>query len=150
MEAALKERIREILLPVLSRLGLEVFEIERAGKALRVILDREEGTVGIDDCAQVSAFLSHALDVEDLIRGAYHLEVSSPGLDRPIRSLDEFRRFIGRLCRLKLVKPDPAGHVIVGRILGADADRIHLEVPGEGERVVPYGNVARARLEVEF
>lgn len=150
MNAPLAERIREMLLPILTTLDLEVFEIERQGRALRVILDRRDGTVGIDDCAQVSSFLSHALDVEDLIPGSYQLEVSSPGLDRPLRSLEEFRRFTGRLCRVRLAQAEPEGHVVVGRIRGTEDESILLELPKDGERMIPYGNVVKARLEVEF
>jgi len=150
MESPLKERIREMLHPILTSLGLDLFEIERTGKILRVFVDRPDGAVGIEDCSRVSAFLSHALDVEDLIPGAYSLEVSSPGLDRPLRSLDDFRRFTGRLCRLKLVQPGPDGHVVVGRIAGIAGETITLALPGDGEREILYGNVAKARLEVEF
>lgn len=150
METPLTERIREILLPVLTPLELEVFGIERQGRVLRVTLDRHDGTVGIEDCTRVSEFLSHALDVEDLIPGSYQLEVSSPGLDRPLRSLEEFRRFAGRLCRLRLAEAEPGGHVVVGRIRGVEDGGIRLELPREGERVIPYGNVVKARLEVEF
>jgi ribosome maturation factor RimP len=150
MNTPLTERIREMLLPILAPLDLEVFEIERKGGVVRVILDRRDGAVGIDDCTQVSRFLSHALDVEDLIPGSYQLEVSSPGLDRPIRSLEEFRRFAGRLCRVRLAEAEPEGHVLVGRIRGAEGEHIRLELPQDGERTIPYGNVVKARLEVEF
>jgi ribosome maturation factor RimP len=150
MESPLKERIREMLRPILTSLELELFEVERTGRVLRVTVDRPGGTVGIEDCTRVSGFLSHALDVEDPIPGRYSLEVSSPGLDRPLRSLDEFRRFTGRLCRLKLVEPGPEGHVLVGRIAGTEGERIRLALPDGGEREVAYGNVAKARLEVEF
>jgi len=154
MESPLKVRIREMLQPILDSLGLELFEIERTGRILRVFLDRADGAVGIEDCSRVSAFLSHALDVEDLIPGAYSLEVSSPGLDRPLRGPDDFRRFAGRLCRLKLVQPVPEGHVVVGRIVatheGPDGTTVTLALPGGAERQIAYGNVAKARLEVEF
>lgn len=154
MESPLKERIREMLRPILTSLELDLFEVERSGRVLRVVVDRPGGTVGIEDCTRVSEFLSHALDVEDPIPGSYALEVSSPGLDRPLRSLDEFRRFTGRLCRLKLVEPGPEGHVLVGRIVGTGegtgGEVIRLALPGGGEREVAYGNVAKARLEVEF
>lgn len=154
MESPLKERIREMLRPILTSLDLELFEVERIGRILRVVVDRPDGTVGIQDCARVSQFLSHALDVEDPIPGKYSLEVSSPGLDRPLRSLEEFRRFTGRLCRLKLVEAGPDGNVVVGRIVGTEGgtagEVIRLALPDGGEREVAYGNVAKARLEVEF
>jgi ribosome maturation factor RimP len=150
METPLTRRVREVLAPILATRALEVFDIGWAGKALRVVVDSPDGTVGIDDCAAVSQFLSAALDVEDLIPGSYRLEVSSPGLDRPLRSPEEFRRFVGRLCRVHLVQADDGNHVVVGRIAGAGDDGVRLAVEGGAERDIAYGNVARARLEVEF
>jgi len=150
METPQTRRVREILTPILAARALEIFDVEWAGKALRVLVDRPDGTVGIDDCAAVSQFLSAALDVEDLIPGSYRLEVSSPGLDRPVRSLEEFRRFVGRLCRVHLVAAEDGNHVVVGRIAGAGDDRVRLALEGGAERDIAYGNVARARLEVEF
>lgn len=150
METPLTRRVREILTPILESQALEVFDVERVGKTLRVVVDRPDGTVGIDDCTAVSQFLSAALDVEDLIPGSYRLEVSSPGLDRPVRSLEEFRRFVGRLCRVHLVEAVDGNHVVVGRIAAAEDDRVRLALEGDGERDIAYGNVARARLEVEF
>jgi ribosome maturation factor RimP len=150
METPQTRRVREILAPILATRSLEVFDLGWAGKTLRVMVDRPDGTVGIDDCTAVSQFLSAALDVEDLIPGSYRLEVSSPGLDRPLRSLEEFRRFVGRLCRVHLVSADDGNHVVVGRIAGAGDDRVRLTLEGGAERDIAYGNVARARLEVEF
>ena len=150
METPQTRRVREILAPILASRTLEVFDVGWQGRVLRVVVDRPDGTVGIDDCAAVSQFLSAALDVEDLIPGSYRLEVSSPGLDRPVRSLEEFRRFVGRLCRVHLVEPEDGNHVMVGRIAGAGDGRVRLALEGGAERDIPYGNVARARLEVEF
>jgi ribosome maturation factor RimP len=150
METPQTRRVREILTPILDAKALEVFEIDWAGKTLRVVVDRPDGTVGIDDCTAVSQFLSAALDVEDLIPGSYRLEVSSPGLDRPVRTLEEFRRFVGRLCRVHLVEAVDGNHVVVGRIAGTGDDRVRLALEGGAERDIAYANVARARLEVEF
>jgi len=150
METPLTRRVREILTPILDTRTLEVFDIEWVGKSLRVVVDRPDGTVGIDDCAAVSQFLSAALDVEDLIPGSYRLEVSSPGLDRPVRSKEDFRRYVGRLCRVHLVEAVDGNHVVVGRIADAGDERVRLALEGGAERDIAYGNVARARLEVEF
>ncbi|MFQ5510055.1 MAG: ribosome maturation factor RimP [Leptospirillia bacterium] len=150
MEAPLIERIREILLPILASRSLEVFDIERNGGILRVTLDRLDGAVDIGDCTEVSNFLSHALDVEDLIPGNYRLEVSSPGLDRPLRNLDDFRRFAGQLCRIRLAEPENGDYVIFGHIREVGDDRVTLETLEGHTRVIPYANVERARLEVEF
>lgn len=150
MEASLKERIRELLAPILTSRQLSLFDIARVGKVVRITLDREDGAVSIDDCTAVSQFLSHALDVEDLIPGRYRLEVSSPGLDRPLRSPDEFRRFVGSLCRVKLARAVDGDYVLVGRIREVDGARITLETADGRTQVVEHGDVATARLEVEF
>lgn len=150
MDTPLMRRVRELLLPMLASRDLEVFDIEWGGTVLRVVLDRAEGTVGIDDCAAVSEFLSAALDAEDLIPGRYRLEVSSPGLDRPLRSPEEFGRFEGRLCRVHLVEAEDGNHVLVGRIVGAGPEGVRLRDGDGAERAIAYGNVKGARLEVEF
>ncbi|MDH4229712.1 MAG: ribosome maturation factor RimP [Nitrospirota bacterium] len=147
---ALKTRLLEMLAPILAERGLEVFDIERAGSALRVILDRLDGTVGIDDCAAVSLFLSHALDVDDPIPGSYRLEVSSPGMDRPLRNPGEFRRFSGQLCRVKLLRPAGGNYLAVGHIRGADEHKVCLELASGEHQDVAYEDMASARLEVEF
>src|SRR5262245_62755683 len=123
---------------------------------LRVRIDRPgpaasaEESVSVDDCANVSRDLSAILDVEDVVPIAYTLEWSSPGLDRPLRGVDDYRRFAGR--RAKVVtstQVDGESH-LTGRILGVDGDDVILE--GHRGRVhrVPLTVISRARLEVEF
>ncbi|MBI5137136.1 MAG: ribosome maturation factor RimP [Nitrospirae bacterium] len=136
--------------PVLASLNVDVLDITRQGKVVRIVLDREDGVIGIDDCTEVSRFLTHALEVDDLIPGDYRLEVSSPGLDRPLTRLDEFRRFAGKLCRVKVLAPIDGNHVLVGRILGVTDARITLQMANGTERDVDYDNVSAARLEIEF
>lgn len=136
--------------PVLASLNVDVLDITRQGKVVRIVLDREDGIIGIDDCTEVSRFLTHALEVDDLIPGDYRLEVSSPGLDRPLTRLDEFRRFAGKLCRVKVLAPIDGNHVLVGRIMGVTDARITLQMANGTERDVDYDNVSAARLEIEF
>ena len=150
VDDTLKQRILELAAPVLDERGLEVWDIERVGQVLKVTLDRLDDAVGIEDCAAVSRFLSHALDVEDPIPGAYRLEVSSPGMDRRLRGLDDFRRFSGKLCRIKLRHAENGDYLAIGRIHGADDERITLEGPKGALREVDIDNMAEARLEVEF
>jgi ribosome maturation factor RimP len=147
--------------------GLEVFDLqfrtESHGWVLRVFLDKpgapvhpgKAGTapadgVTIEDCQRVSEDLGTVLDVEDAIGHHYTLEVSSPGLDRPLRSADDYRRFAG--CLVKMLVADPAAgqsHVS-GRLQGMDGDDVIVAVGKEKVRRVPVGQIARARLEVEF
>ena len=148
----IKERVKAIALPLLKEQGLELLEVqyrrEQHGWILRLVVDRPGG-VGIDDCVAVSRELSQILDVEDFIDQAYSLEVSSPGLDRPLKSLADFQRFKGRMAKVVTNEPLAGEHVFIGRIHETEGESIVLEV-GRREVVIPFPQVARARLEVEF
>ncbi len=146
--------------------GLDVFDLqlrrESIGLVLRVIIDRPdrgvpekpEDAVGIEDCQRVSQDLSALLDVEEetLVGGGldkYTLEVSSPGLDRPLRHEADYRRFAGRLAKVVTTEPIGGQSAFSGRIQGVDGGELLLE---EGRRVhrVPVSKVKRANLAVEF
>jgi ribosome maturation factor RimP len=145
--------------------GLEVFDLqfrrESPGWVLRVMLDRPVGDaperpedgVTIDDCRHVSVDLSALLDVEpELLPGAdrqFTLEVSSPGLDRPLRGEADYRRFAGRLAKIVTTGPIDGQSHFAGRLVGVEAGAVVL---AEGRRThrVPLDVIRRARLEVEF
>ena len=146
--------------------GLDVFDVqlrrEPIGMVLRVVIDRPdqgrveapEEAVGIDDCQRVSQDLSALLDVEDEfgqqdLGEAYTLEVSSPGLDRPLRSEADYRRFSGRLAKIVTTEPIERQSAFAGRITGIEAGNVVLE---EGRRThrVPLDKIKRAHLDVEF
>src|SRR5471030_1069800 len=160
------DKVRAIAGRVAAGYGLEVFDVqfrrEAPGMVLRVRLDRpgpaakEEDSVSVGDCASVSRDLSAIFDVEELIPTAYTLEVSSPGLDRPLRHADDYRRFTGRCAKL-VVRPAVDGQTFFrGRIGGLDWNA-GSEVPvvlldednGKRHRV-PLDAITRANLEVEF
>lgn len=121
---------------------------------LRLFVDREGG-VTLDDCAQVSRELSEILDVEDFIQGYYTLEVSSPGLNRPLKKAADFERYRGRLVRIKTFEllPDDAGNprkTFTGELLGLDNGVVRLKL-NEGQTAgIPLDKVAKANLEFEF
>lgn len=148
--------------------GLDVFDVqlrrEAVGLVLRVIIDRpdpgrpvppEQDSVGIEDCQRISQDLSAILDVEedelaaDALGQAYTLEVSSPGLDRPLRHEADYRRFSGRLAKLVTIAPVDGQSAFAGRLAGIDDGVVLLE---EGRKVhrVPLTQIKRARLDVEF
>ena len=146
--------------------GLEVFDVqlrrEPIGIVLRVIIDRPdpgrveapEESVGIEDCQRVSQDLSAVLDVEDEFGEAnlaekYTLEVSSPGLDRPLRHAADYRRFAGRLAKLVTTEPIERQSAFAGRIAGLDAGDVVLE-EGRKTHRVPLDKIKRAHLDVEF
>ena len=152
MAEMVKKRAAAIALPVLEELGLELVEVqyrrEQSGWVLRLIIDKQDG-VSLEDCTAVSREISQLLDIEDFIEQAYSLEVSSPGLDRPLKSLADFQRFTGRKARIKTVEPIGGEHVLTGRIQRTDGETIVLEI-GRREVEIPFAQVSKARLEVEF
>jgi len=146
------KRVEKIALPVLEELGLELVEIqyrrEQSGWVLRLIIDKQDG-VNLDDCAKVSRELSQLLDIEDFIEQAYNLEVSSPGLDRPLKKMTDFQRFTGRKAKIKTIQPIDGEQVFIGRIQQTSGETIIVEV-GRKEVTIPFGQISKARLEVEF
>jgi ribosome maturation factor RimP len=120
--------------------------IDRPGPAAR-----PEESVGIEDCSLVSRELSTILDVEDPLDRAYTLEVTSPGLDRPLRHEADFRRFAGRLAKLVLEQPVDGQTFFNGRIQGVEGEEVVLLV-GKKERAhrIPLAGIKRANLDVEF
>ena len=154
------ERIREIAARVAGTYGLLIDDVvkrrERGTDILRVVLDRPgpgrtpEDSVSITDCERVSQELSTILDVEDLLPASYTLEVSSPGLDRPLRDARDYVRFAGRLAKLVTREPVHRQTAFAGRLRGMDGADVLFE--NEGGKVVrlPLTLIRRARLEVEF
>jgi ribosome maturation factor RimP len=154
------ERIREIAVRVAGTYGLLVDDVvmrrERGNDVLRVVLDRPgsgatpQDSVSITDCEQVSQELSTILDVEDLLPDSYTLEVSSPGLDRPLRDARDYMRFAGRLAKLVTREPVNRQTAFAGRLRGMDGEDVLFE--NEGGKLVrlPLALISRARLEVEF
>lgn len=146
--------------------GLEVFDVqlrrEPIGMVLRVVIDRPdqgrvetlEESVGIEDCQRVSQDLSALLDVEDEfgeqeLTDKYTLEVSSPGLDRPLRHEADYRRFSGRLAKIVTTEPIERQTAFAGRITGIESGVVMLE-EGRKTHRVPLDRIKRAHLDVEF
>ena len=152
MAETISKQVEAIALPVLVELGLELVEVqyrrEQSGWVLRLIIDKQEG-VSLDDCTAASREIGQLLDIEDFIDQAYNLEVSSPGLDRPLKSMADFQRFVGRKAKIKTDEPIGGERVFVGRIQQTSGDTIILEIGGPELRI-PFEQVSKARLEVEF
>jgi ribosome maturation factor RimP len=154
------ERVREAAARVAGGYGLEIFDVqfrrEASGMVLRVRLDRPgpaasaEESVSVDDCAKVSRDLSAILDVEDIVPTAYTLEVSSPGLDRPLRGVDDYRRFAGRRAKLVMREPIGGQGFVKGRLAGADGNEVLVDGDDGRQWRVAVHNITRANLEVEF
>src|SRR4051794_13255828 len=153
-------KVRAIAERVASGYGLEVFDVqfrrEAPGMVLRVQIDRpgpaskEEDSVGVADCASVSRDLSAIFDVEDVVPTAYTLEVSSPGLDRPLRGLDDYRRFAGRRAKIVMREKVDGQGFFRGKLGGLDGTDVLIEGDDRKTHRVPLDVITRANLEVEF
>lgn len=154
-------RVQNLVKPVLDELSMELVDLEfrREGRDwfLRLFIDKEGG-VTLDDCAGVSREVSALLEVEDPVSGAYYLEVSSPGLDRPLKKAADYERFVGRLLKVKTYEkldPDGRGHerkTFVGKLLAMQDDIVSLEQNDKKGGIVnfPLAAIAKANLELEF
>ena len=146
-------RVRVLAGPILADLGLELVEVEfrreAQGWVLRVYMDRPGG-VTLQDCQRVSEELGDHLDVEDVIDHPYHLEVSSPGLDRPLTRDADFLTFAGKAARITTREAVAGQKNFRGLLAGLEAGTVLLDLP-DGRRVaIPRGLITRARLQPEF
>lgn len=142
-----RRKLAELLAPVVESTGydFEDVTVQQAGRRrlVRVLVDAEGG-IDLDAVAQVSRAVSDVLDDRDALDGPYVLEVSSPGVDRPLREPRHWQRAAGRL-----VQVDLDGQSVVGRVLGADAEGVRLEVGGT-HRAAPWSALGPGRIQVEF
>ena len=154
-------KIETLVMPILDDLGFELvdLELQQDGRqlALRLFIDKPGG-ITLDNCVAVSREVSAILEIEDPIKPAYRLEVSSPGLDRPLKKPADFERFAGQKIKLKtlrLLDPDQRGNTrktFVGTLLGLEDDHVRLEQrdkPG-GLALIPLVEIEKANLEEEF
>jgi ribosome maturation factor RimP len=153
---ALPGRVEEEIEKIVTSEGLELVHVDYRkqgrGWLLRVDIDKEGG-VTLTDCELVSRQVSAFLDVEDVVPAEYELQVSSPGLDRKFYKESDYRKFIGRLVRVKTSKPIRGLHVIVGRLKEFDGKQIVVtdpQVKRDPDYVVPLADIKETRLEVEI
>ncbi len=149
----IEQRIQELLEPVLLSEGMELAELKfRKGGGrwfLRVFIDKESG-VGVDDCANISRQLGEILEVEEIIDKSYVLEVSSPGMDRPLKKLEDYRRFSGRKARINTSTPVEGKKFFSGRLKGLEEDAVLIEEDNGRLVPIPFARITKSRLEVEF
>jgi ribosome maturation factor RimP len=150
-EREIVDRVRAMISPILLNEGMEVVDIEyrreSRGWVLRLTLDKEGG-VTLDDCTRVSQEVGRGLDVEDVIQTPYMLEVSSPGLTRPLKTEKDFMKYRHRLIKVKTVDPIKNRRQFKGRLLGVSENGIEIEVDGEIFQI-PLSHVAKANLEID-
>jgi ribosome maturation factor RimP len=158
--ASVVESVRAVALRVAGTYGLDIFDVqfrrEAGGMIVRVQIDRPgpaataEESVSVEDCARVSRDMSAILDVEDVVPTAYTLEVSSPGLDRPLRHADDYRRFAGRRAKLVMREKVDGQTFFRGQLGGVDQGAVIIAADDGREHRVPVDVITRANLEVDF
>jgi len=148
----LLEEVRQVVEPILQSQGFELVDVEYRreppGWVLRIYLDREGG-VTLDDCAEVSGEIGAVLEVKDLLSNRYVLEVSSPGLTRPLKKREDFNKFSNRLVKIKLFEPLEGQKNFKGTLLGLEGEKVRLEIGGRIYEL-PLQRIAKANLEIEF
>jgi ribosome maturation factor RimP len=146
------QKLNELLQPLVEDLGYEFVGLEYNSNpkhsVLRIYIDHENG-VGIEDCETVSRETAALLDVKDPIRSQYNLEVSSPGLDRPLFTAAHYRQFEGCIAQVNLFAPQDGRRKFSGPILGADENGIRIEQDGT-EVTLDLSNVVKARLVPDY
>jgi ribosome maturation factor RimP len=147
------EELGQLLEPAIADLGLELVGIEFSpsggGSLLRVYIDEPERGVTIDDCERASREISALLDVNDPVAGRYTLEVSSPGLERPLFTLAHFERFAGAEAKITVNLPIDGRRRFQGRIGAIEGDRVTIEQDGKAVAIA-QANIAKARLVPDY
>jgi ribosome maturation factor RimP len=157
LQADTTKLVENLVKPLLEHLGIELVDMEfkREGRqmVLRFFIDKEGG-ITLDDCAAVSREVSAVLDVEEVIQCAFSLEVSSPGLNRPLKTEADFRRYAGRLVKIKTFEllPDDDGNrrkTFLGELLGLDGNLVRLRLREGQTSSIPLDAIDKANLEFE-
>ncbi|MBA4358183.1 MAG: ribosome maturation factor RimP [Desulfovibrio sp.] len=149
-QEALKIRLQELLEPVARSEGLILVELqyraEGSGLVLRLYVDRPQGGVTLDECAQVSRQAGDLLDVEDIIPARFRLEVSSPGLTRKLKTPRDFEIFAGRAVKVMYLDQEGKSRVLRGQLKGVQGDEVLVEAEGRLS-ALPLAKVAKANLD---
>lgn len=146
------QRVAALVEPVLDNLGFRLVRVKMIGSALQIMAERPDGTFSIDDCEQASRAISPVLDVADVISSRYHLEVSSPGIDRPLVRPADFESWAGHEAKIEMAVPVAGRKRFKGALEGyADGEvRLYIDNPEGGSEPllvgVPFADIADARL----
>jgi len=146
------EEVRQVVEPILESQGMELVDLEyrreSQGWVLRLYIDREGG-ISVNDCAEASGEVGAVLEIRDLIPNPYVLEISSPGLSRPLKKREHFEKYQNRLVKIKTFEPVEGRRNFKGTLLGLEGESVCLEVEGRIYEI-PFQNIAKANLEVEL
>ncbi len=146
--SATTDRVGELVTPILERRGLDLYDIDQPGGSLRVMVDRPGG-VGVDELAEVSRELSARLDESEPVAGSYTLEVSSPGLERPLRTRSHFEGAIGDRVKLKLYPGGEGDRRIDGTLSELDGETVTV-ITTDGVRSAELSRIAKAHTVFEW
>lgn len=148
------DNVEKIVHPLVEKEGLELVDLEYVKEGenyfLRLYIDNEENDIGLGECEKTSNLLSEELDSADPIEESYILEVSSPGIERPLKKIEDFDRFEGSFATLKTYAPINGEKEFTGTILKRDDNTIRLNLKTDEIVEIPYSSIAAARLAVEF
>lgn len=143
----------KIVEPVVDDLNMELVDVEYVKEGpnmyLRVYIDKDGG-VNLDDCQKVSEMVSEQLDAKDPISENYFLEISSPGLDRPLKNDKDLKRNLGKDIELNLYKAVDGNKKLVGKLVNYDDENIYIEETGSGEKAVDRSVISKINLAVNF
>jgi ribosome maturation factor RimP len=149
MTTAVESHIARLVAPTLEATGYELVRVKLVGgrhrQRLQVMAERADGGMSVDDCSKVSRLVSAVLDVEDPIQGAYDLEVSSPGIDRPLVRCADYERYVGHEAKIELRHAVDGRKRYRGRLLGTRDGAVVIAV-GDGEVEIAFDDVAAAKL----
>jgi ribosome maturation factor RimP len=153
IESPVLTRVRELIVPIATDLGLDLYDLEQRGGTLRVTLDTPAGSesgVKLDTLSLASRLISKELDQHDPIPSRYTLEVSSPGVERTLRRPEHFHREIGKEVAIRLSDVEAADRRVQGVITAADDTSVTLQLADAGERTIAYAQIDRARTVFEW
>lgn len=146
----IRDRLEELIDTELAMIGYELVKLETSfaarRKILRIFIDRMDRAVTIDDCVEVTKIISLVLDGEDVVPGPYTLEVSSPGVDRPLTKPKHFSRFIGSVAKIEYQDEKEDKVKVTGKIVDADDAAVTLDIDGE-KKSIGYGSIIKANLK---
>ena len=145
----LTEQVQALVTPSIEALGFHVVQVKlmdtHKSRMLQVMAERPDGSMGVEDCATISKQLSALLDVEDIISGEYRLEVSSPGIDRPLVKRSDYEKYAGHSAKIETVLPIKGRKRFTGVIQSVDGDEITLKVDN-ADVLIPLADVQAAKL----
>ena len=146
----LSARVAEIVAPSIAAMGYDLVRVQLMGDrapVLQVMAERSDRAgMTVEDCAEISRAVSALLDVEDPIEGTYSLEVSSPGIDRPLVALKDYERFAGHLAKVETRVPVDGRKRFRGSLAGVEGEQVRLDLVDDGSVLLPFEQISRAKL----